>query len=95
MKQRTVVKFLVAEGETPVNIYKRLQTVYIDKTLDYSNTIQKAINGMAPYDVSQNQKKLKTQKSVGKIITTVFWDAQEVILVDFLPKGKTINFEAY
>ena len=37
LKQRTVIEFLVAEGETTVNIHKRLETVYKDKTLDYSN----------------------------------------------------------
>ena len=37
LKQRAVIEFLVAEGVTTVNIYKRLQTVYKDKTLDYSN----------------------------------------------------------
>ena len=33
-------------------------------------------------------KKLKAQKSAGKIMTPVFWDCQGVILVDFLPKKK-------
>ena len=37
LKQRAVIEFLVAERETTVNIHKRLQTVYKDKTLDYSN----------------------------------------------------------
>ena len=37
MKQRAVIGFLVAEGETPINICKRLQTFHKDKTLDYSN----------------------------------------------------------
>ena len=36
MKHGTVIEFLVAEGKTPINIYKRLQTVYKDETLDYS-----------------------------------------------------------
>ena len=36
MKQRAVIEFLVAEGETPVNIHKRLQRVYQDEVLDYS-----------------------------------------------------------
>ena len=40
-------------------------------------------------------KKFKAQKSAGKIMATVFWDAQSVILVVFLPKGETINSEAY
>ena len=36
-KQRAVIEFLVAEGETPVNIHRRLQNVYRDNILDYSN----------------------------------------------------------
>ena len=28
-------------------------------------------------------------------MATVFWDSQGVILVDFLPKGETINSEVY
>ena len=28
-------------------------------------------------------------------MATVFWDAQGLILVDFMPKGETINSEAY
>uniref|UniRef100_A0A0L8FPW5 Mos1 transposase HTH domain-containing protein n=1 Tax=Octopus bimaculoides TaxID=37653 RepID=A0A0L8FPW5_OCTBM len=29
-KQRAVIEFLVAEGETPVNIHRRLQNVFED-----------------------------------------------------------------
>ena len=36
LKQRAVIEFLVAKGETTVNIHKRLRTVYKDNTLDYS-----------------------------------------------------------
>ena len=37
MKQRAVIEFLVAEGETPNNIHKRLLTVCKDEALDYDN----------------------------------------------------------
>ena len=36
-KQRFVIEFLVPEGETPVNIHRRLQIVHKENTLDYSN----------------------------------------------------------
>ncbi|XP_014773414.1 uncharacterized protein LOC106871457 [Octopus bimaculoides] len=36
-KQRAVIEFLVAEGDNPVNIHRRLQHVFEDNTLDYSN----------------------------------------------------------
>ena len=42
LKQRVVIEFLVAEDETTANIHKRLQTVYKDKTLDYSNVWRRA-----------------------------------------------------
>lgn len=224
MKQRAVIEFLVAEGETPANIHKRLHAVYKDETLDYSNvwrwsqrlmenspelgnasirdlprvgrpstslnpvnktkadalirgdrriTIDElaselglshgsACNIVASlgfskvcarwvprlltdehkaervtccielrelsesdntffdrvitgdetwvhhyepeskrrsmqwrHSTSPRPKKFKSQKSAGKIMATVFWDAQGLILVDFLPKGETINSEAY
>ena len=36
-------------------------------------------------------KKAKTVKSAGKVMATVFWDSQGIILVDYLEKGKTIT----
>ena len=44
---------------------------------------------------SPRTKKFKAQKSAGKIMANVFLDSQSVILVDFLPKGETINSEVY
>lgn len=31
----------------------------------------------------------------GKVMTTVFWNSQGVVLIDYLEKGKTINGEYY
>ena len=42
---------------------------------------------------SPRTKKFRAQKSAGKIMATVFWDSQGVILVDILLKGQTINSE--
>ena len=36
-------------------------------------------------------KKFKTQPSAGKVMTTVFWDAKGVIMLDFLPKRSIIT----
>ena len=33
--------------------------------------------------------KFKTQPSAGKVMTTVFWDAKGVIMLDFIPKKST------
>ena len=40
---------------------------------------------------SPRPKKFKTQPSAGKVMATVFWDANGVIMLDFLPKRSTIT----
>ena len=40
-------------------------------------------------------KKLKTQPPAGKVMATVFWDAQGVIMLDFLAKKSTITVAYY
>lgn len=40
-------------------------------------------------------KKAKTTASAGKIMASVFWDAKGIIMIDYLPKGKTITGEYY
>ena len=40
---------------------------------------------------SPRPKKFKTQPSAGKVMATVFWDAQGVIMLDFRAKKKYNN----
>src|SRR6185436_426293 len=40
-------------------------------------------------------KKFRVQKSGGKIMATVFWDGEGIIMVDYLEKGKTVSGEYY
>ena len=40
---------------------------------------------------SPRLKHLKTQPSAGKMMTSVFWNAKGVIMLDFLPKSITIT----
>ena len=40
---------------------------------------------------SPRPKKFKTQPSAGKVMATVFWDAKDVIMLDFLLKRSTIT----
>jgi hypothetical protein len=40
-------------------------------------------------------KKLKTKASAGKVMLTVFWNSEGVVLTDFLEKGATVNSECY
>jgi len=35
------------------------------------------------------------QKSAGKFLASIFWDQDGILLVDYLPKGQTINAEYY
>ena len=47
------------------------------------------------HPTSPRVKKFKSQCSAGKIMATVFWDIKGVILVDFMPKGTTINSDVH
>ena len=55
--------------------------------------IDSRLSGQRP--VNQVPKRGKTQKSAGKVMTSVFWDANGIIFIDYLEKGKTINSDYY
>jgi hypothetical protein len=40
---------------------------------------------------SQRPKKFKTQKSSSKVLASLFWDKDRILLVDYLEKGATIT----
>jgi len=44
---------------------------------------------------SPSPKKFKLQPSAGKVMACIFWDIRGVVLVDFLPKGQTVNAAYY
>eukprot|EP00106_Octopus_bimaculoides_P016614 XP_014784056.1 PREDICTED: uncharacterized protein LOC106879133 [Octopus bimaculoides] len=44
---------------------------------------------------SPHPKKFRTQKSTGKIVASVFWDKDGVLLIKFQRKGRAINAEYY
>jgi len=35
------------------------------------------------------------QKSAGKVLASIFWDQDGIRLIDYLPKGQTINADYY
>jgi len=35
------------------------------------------------------------QKSAGNFLVSIFWDQDGILLIDYLPKGQTINAEYY
>ena len=44
---------------------------------------------------SPRSKKFQVQKSAGKVLASMFWDQDGILLIDCLPKGQTINAEYY
>jgi len=45
---------------------------------------------------SPRPKKFRVQKSAGKVLASnFFWDQNGILLIDYLPKGQTINAEYY
>ena len=40
-------------------------------------------------------KKFRVQKSTGRVLASIFWDQDGILLIDYLPKGQTINAEYY
>jgi hypothetical protein len=40
-------------------------------------------------------KEDKSVPSAGKVMASVFWGAEGILLIDYLEKGKTINGEYY
>ena len=35
------------------------------------------------------------QKSAAKVLASIFWDQDGILLIDYLPKGQTVNAEYY
>jgi len=40
-------------------------------------------------------KQFQVQKSAGKVLASIFWDQDGILLIDYVPKGQTINAENY
>ena len=41
------------------------------------------------------KRKSRVQKFAGKVLASIFWDKDGILLTDYLPKGQTINAEYY
>ena len=44
---------------------------------------------------SPRPKKFRVQKSAEKVLASIFWDQDSILLIDYLPKDQTINAENY
>jgi len=47
------------------------------------------------HSVSPRPRIFRVQKSAGKVLASIFWDQDGILLIDYLPKGQTINVEYY
>jgi len=44
---------------------------------------------------SHRPQKFRVQKSTGKVLASIFWDQDRVLLIDYLTNGQTINAQYY
>jgi len=44
---------------------------------------------------SSSPKQFRVQKSAEKVLASIFWDQDGILLIDYLPKDQTINAEYY
>ncbi|GBP90881.1 Putative uncharacterized protein FLJ37770 [Eumeta japonica] len=79
MNMRKISARWVPKMLTPFDKQRRLQT----------RVMQWTKKGERP------QKKFKVQKSALKLMATIFWDSEGVLLIDYLPKGTTMNGQYY
>ncbi|GBN87365.1 Histone-lysine N-methyltransferase SETMAR [Araneus ventricosus] len=50
---------------------------------------------MGSYRFSNPAEESQSNLSAGKLMVTVFWDAQGILLIEFMTRGTTINSEVY
>ncbi|UYV82726.1 hypothetical protein LAZ67_22000679 [Cordylochernes scorpioides] len=83
---------------TPDQKALRRKFVTMDETWAYHFTPESKKQSMQwRHSGSPPPKKAKTVPSAGKVMVSVFWDSEGVLLLDFLNKGQTItgNYYAY
>ena len=51
--------------------------------------------GIAAHPAPSRPKKFRVQKSAGKVLASIFWDQDGILLIDYLPKGQTIDPDYY
>ena len=78
----------------PNDFLSRLVTM--DKTWLYHYDLETKQQTMEWWHrASPCPKKFRVQKSAGKVLALIFWDQDDILLIDYLPKGQTINGEYY
>ena len=69
--------------------------VTVDETWVHYYEPEKKAQSRQSVGPGSPRPKFKTQPSAGKVMATVFWDAQGVIMMDFLTKKSTITAAYY
>jgi len=72
------------------------QLVTMDETWLYHYDLETKQQSMKwQHSGSPCPKKFQVQKSTGKVLASIFWDQDGILLIDYLPKGQTINAVYY
>jgi len=78
----------------PNNFLSRLVTM--DETcLYYYDPETKQLSMECRHSGSLHPKKFRVQNSAGKVLASIFWDQNGILLIDYLLKGQTINAGYY
>lgn len=91
--QRSVIRFLLAEGEKPVNIYSWMTEVYGENCMNcahFYKWIEQFEN-----DRDSVIDEHRSGREAGKVMLTVFWDTKGPIFCDYLEEQRTVNSEYY
>jgi len=69
------------------------QLVTMDETVTRRQSNNQWSGGITAH--TAYPKKFRVQNSAGKFLASIFWDRDGILLIDYLPKGQTINAEYY
>jgi [histone H3]-lysine36 N-dimethyltransferase SETMAR len=94
VRVETCEQFLALCGDEPDLIINRLVTgdetwVHHYDPESKQESMQFHVKG------SSHPKKFKVTPSAGKIMATIFWDSQGILLIDYMNKGNTVTGEYY
>jgi len=74
----------------------RARLVTMDETCLYHNEPETKQQSMEwRHSGSPRHKKFRVQKSAGKVLASIFWVQDGILLIDYFPKDQTINAEYY
>jgi len=77
----------------PNNFLSRLVTTYETLLCHYDpETKQQSLDWRHSGSL---HLKFPSEKSAGKVLASIFWDQDGILLIDYLPKGQSINAEYY